>query len=329
MMGARKQAASSSISRNWNGCQGVKPVTTGFMAAVCFLLVVGIVPTVRAAETADELYEQGRFQEALDAYDRLDLENPKDLRYRYNRGCAAYRKGDHQRAMAAFSSLLRRLDTLGTSQAGRDRELRAKATFNMGNTAFQQGAYERAAQYYKQALEYEETRADARYNLELALRRLDEKQRQEGDENTAGAPPENREEDGGEANEGGDGAGESPPEETPEREQDKAVGEGDETRDAEGTEANEPAPVADEPAERGQREEEHESENLSGDLKGPQVGDSAPREGADEDVRAGVSAMDRERAEALLDNVIEDRARFLRFQIPEDKTDGVPSGKDW
>jgi hypothetical protein len=39
--------------------------------------------------------------------------------------------------------------------------------------------------------------------------------------------------------------------------------------------------------------------------------------------------LDRKKAEALLDNLEEDRSRFLRFQIPEDKKQGVQSGKDW
>jgi hypothetical protein len=41
------------------------------------------------------------------------------------------------------------------------------------------------------------------------------------------------------------------------------------------------------------------------------------------------AVLDRKKAEALLDNLKEDRSKFLRFQIPEDKKQGVPSGKDW
>jgi hypothetical protein len=39
--------------------------------------------------------------------------------------------------------------------------------------------------------------------------------------------------------------------------------------------------------------------------------------------------LDKKKAEALLDNLQEDRSRFLQFQIPEDKRTGVTSGKDW
>jgi Ca-activated chloride channel family protein len=55
------------------------------------------------AENPDELYEQGRFAEAAEAYANRDMDNPKDIRYRYNRGCADYQASDFKGAMAAFS----------------------------------------------------------------------------------------------------------------------------------------------------------------------------------------------------------------------------------
>jgi hypothetical protein len=42
-----------------------------------------------------------------------------------------------------------------------------------------------------------------------------------------------------------------------------------------------------------------------------------------------MSAIDRKKAESLLDNLKEDRSGFMRFQIPEDKRYGIGSGKDW
>jgi len=39
--------------------------------------------------------------------------------------------------------------------------------------------------------------------------------------------------------------------------------------------------------------------------------------------------MDRKKAEALLDNVKEDRSKYLELQTPKGKRRGVLSGKDW
>ena len=44
------------------------------------------------------------------------------------------------------------------------------------------------------------------------------------------------------------------------------------------------------------------------------------------DIRA---MMDKKKAEALLDNIKENRSKYLRFQVPREKRGGVPSGKDW
>ncbi|MDB4265000.1 VWA domain-containing protein, partial [bacterium] len=52
------------------------------VAATCILTAT---PS-RAAESPDELYRKGRFAEAEKAYAQSDMDNPKDLRYRYNRG---------------------------------------------------------------------------------------------------------------------------------------------------------------------------------------------------------------------------------------------------
>ena len=47
----------------------------------------------RAGEDPDQLFRKGRYAEAEKAYADLDMDHPKDVRYRYNRGCAAYQQG--------------------------------------------------------------------------------------------------------------------------------------------------------------------------------------------------------------------------------------------
>ncbi len=74
-------------------------------AGLLFLTIMAICTLTaarsQAVESPDELYRKGRFAEAEKAYARSDMDNPKDLRYRYNRGCAAYQSGDYQAAAAA------------------------------------------------------------------------------------------------------------------------------------------------------------------------------------------------------------------------------------
>jgi len=285
------------------------------------------------AQKADELYEQGRFKEAMNRYNELDMEHPKDLRYRYNRGCAAYRAGDYQSAAAAFSSVVRRLDATEEA-AGSRGALRAKAMYNLGNAAFQQEEYEAAVEYYKEALRWEETQGDARHNLELALRRLEDKKNREEEgaqKDKQGKPKDNH----GEAEEGREGSEESdegaPGKQEDQRENSEKAPETEQQKD----DRHEPRPPEerdggneDSPEQRRGKDKDDEPEDLSGELSGPQDVTSEMEQAPRGDEGHG-STMNQEKAEALLDNVTEDRSRLLRFQIPEEKMEGVQSGKDW
>ena len=63
--------------------------------ATALVTVLFAVP-VTAGDNADELYRSGRFSEAEKLYAGADMDNPKDIRYRYNRGCAAYQNSDYE-----------------------------------------------------------------------------------------------------------------------------------------------------------------------------------------------------------------------------------------
>ncbi|MBW2208177.1 MAG: hypothetical protein JRG79_14805, partial [Deltaproteobacteria bacterium] len=75
-----------------------------------------------AAEHPDELYRQGYFEEAEEAYALLDMDHPDDVRYRYNRGCAAFQGLEYQAARAAFSSVLRKAE---------NNEMRFRTAYNL------------------------------------------------------------------------------------------------------------------------------------------------------------------------------------------------------
>ena len=65
---------------------------------------------ISAEEDPDELFRKGRFKEAEQAYARADMDRPRDIRFRYNRGCAAYQGSDFQGARGAFSSVVSRTE---------------------------------------------------------------------------------------------------------------------------------------------------------------------------------------------------------------------------
>src|SRR3989304_2879609 len=107
---------------------------------VILLLALHIPAKALAAENPDDLYRQGKYKEAMSGYEKLDLDHPKDISYRFNRGCAAYQLQDYQSAQAAFTSVYSR---------SRDDTMRFRAAYNLGNTVYQAGDFKAAADYYK------------------------------------------------------------------------------------------------------------------------------------------------------------------------------------
>jgi Ca-activated chloride channel family protein len=287
------------------------------------LLRVIFPATATAAESPDQLYNQGQFAEAEKAYAASDMDHPKDTRYRYNRGCAAYQNSDYQGATAAFSSVLRR---------AQDNETRFRSAYNLGNTAFKQGDLASAEAHYKQAILWNPENRDAKYNLELVLREL-EKQKQSKEQGPeqpskqdAGQPEKKADQEQGNKQAKGPDKP-SGEEKTPNEPSSQAKDQGKDKSQGQSGQGKESQPT--EGAEPGERRkaEQDTAQDLSGELKPTQ--DLPGEKGHEQAQGAGMSMIDKKKAEALLDNVKEDRSKFLRFQVSEDKKHGVPSGKDW
>jgi Ca-activated chloride channel family protein len=276
-------------------------------------------PTAFAAQTADELYRDGKFEEAEKRYAEGDMDHPKDTRYRYNRGCAAYQKGDFQSAAAAFSSVMRRTE---------EKETRFRAAFNMGNAAFKQGDVASAAAYYKQALLIRPEALDARYNLELSLREMEKLETQKKEQEQQQPPKQEGQKGDGEKGDQQEKQGEK----GEQREKSEAEKEepSKDKQEQEQPKAQEEAKQAgDEPSEASPPQHEETPKDLSGELAPmqPMGKESGQEEKAE--TEASAAAVDRKKAEALLDNVQEDRSRFLQYQLSKEKRRGPQSGKDW
>jgi Ca-activated chloride channel family protein len=297
------------------------------------VLVLGLTPWLclspaSAAETPDELYRQGRYEEAEQAYSRHDMDHPKDIRFRYNRGCAAFQNGQYEEASAAFSSVTRRTE---------NEDVRFKAAFNLGNTAFKQGDYASASTYYKQALADQPDSEDARYNLELSLRAL-KKEKEEQDQEQTDTPQSDKPPQGSdqEKKEGTDhqGQGEQSPDKEPQQsDQEKE----DPQKNGDHQKPDDQTPKNDEKEQSNNNENQASAQNkppesidedtLSGDLKPretlPEIESTDPLTGDNP------SDIDRKKAEALLDNIQENPSGIMRFMLSDENRKNSFSGKDW
>ncbi|MFQ5607052.1 MAG: tetratricopeptide repeat protein [Candidatus Zixiibacteriota bacterium] len=120
-------------------------------------------------EQAYEAYQQGKYQEALELYQRAGLDIPETAGLEFNKGAAHSKLGDLQQALKRFEKA-----TLTENP-----ELASAAHFNQGNTYYQQQDFQHAVEQYKSSLRGNPADPNARYNLELALKKLREQQRQE------------------------------------------------------------------------------------------------------------------------------------------------------
>ena len=122
-----------------------------------------------------EEYHQKKFPEAFNEFSTQLKRQPESPALQFDRGTAAYKAGDLDQALDAFSQAT-------TSQ---DPHLRTRAAYNLGNTLFQRGAaqkekepkiqeWKNALQHYEEALKVEPKNADAIYNRDLVRKLLED-----------------------------------------------------------------------------------------------------------------------------------------------------------
>lgn len=141
-------------------------------ALALFLLAMGSAPS------PPELYREGRYRQALEAWRRADRTADAGPVDAYGRASAAYRLGEFREGAASYAVAAR---TVGT------RERAAEAWYNAGNARFriaetveEAEGLERSEVYwdsavaaYRESLLRNPDDIDAKHNLELALRRRD------------------------------------------------------------------------------------------------------------------------------------------------------------
>lgn len=137
------------------------------------LLVAGCGETGGAAERlngeANRAYNAGDYQAALDTYRRANVERPDLTEINYNEGNTLHRMGQFARAVSESQ----RAAAEGTN------DTRFRAYYALGNHYARQDKWREAYESYRNALILSPADLDAKYNLEVALRRLTEQQEQQ------------------------------------------------------------------------------------------------------------------------------------------------------
>jgi tetratricopeptide (TPR) repeat protein len=113
--------------------------------------------------------EKAAAEEALGHYGEAARVSPGSPIPDFNRGIVLSQEGRVEEACDAF---------LGAA-AAEDSQLAADALYNLGNTLLEAEQFEPAVEAYLQSLDLDPADADARRNLEIALKRLQQQQQQQ------------------------------------------------------------------------------------------------------------------------------------------------------
>lgn len=124
----------------------------------------------KTIRSANKLYKEGKFDEALPQYEKALSLNPSSPVGHYNIGNARFRKDD-------FANAAKDFDTAAI--AATTKELKQRSTYNKGVALTKQKKLQESIDAYKQALRLDPQDAVTRYNLEKALSELRKQQEKE------------------------------------------------------------------------------------------------------------------------------------------------------
>jgi tetratricopeptide (TPR) repeat protein len=108
----------------------------------------------------NKLYEQKKYKQATAEYQQALQKNPGYVPGLFNLGNALYQQNNLDQARQVLSA---------TARQAKDKEVKADANYNIGNTYMKQQKWEEAVNSYKAALKNNPHDEAAKYNLSYAL----------------------------------------------------------------------------------------------------------------------------------------------------------------
>ncbi len=317
--------------------------------AAALLLFFLLLPGVQWAEASvgEDAYEKGDFLTASQFYDERLKESPDDAMLHFNYGTAAYKNNLFEDAGQAFSQALK----------SDDLALQEEAYYNRGNALFQRGnetlqtdpqhtmdMWQQAIDSFDGALQLNSVNDDARYNVELVNRKLEELKKQEEEqekqEKQEQQEDQNKEQDK-EGEQGQDKDQQDKGEDSSAQDQEKEEGQqnqeeqGQEGQQEEGAEQSQQGEEGQEEPQQGNDSAGDEGEQQPGEQDAGQETDSSQeaqeqQAQARDQERREQGKMTREEAKQLL-NSLKDEEGELNF-IPASTTGTTKEQtirKDW
>lgn len=288
--------------------------------------------SVRQAKKA---YERESFETALNQYKELLEEKPEDHRLHYNAGIAAYRAGRPTVAAEHFSRVTMSPDL--TSQQ--------PAYYNLGNALYQIGAqadtpeqkmeaWQKAIKSFEGAVKLNELDDDARHNLDIVKKLLEElqqeQQQQQNDQSNDQEENEDEREDENDSQSDENEQNEQQDSSSDENESEDQNQNESSSEEEEQSNQEQPPPQPSQDQSESEQPEEQQPQNQ------PQQQDSSGQEDEGDDEPNSDSQaqalpagqMSEEEAKQLLESLKDDEQTIV-FLPERKKQSKANSGKDW
>src|SRR5262245_21622760 len=145
-----------------------------------FLVLAFLLPSLTACGASapqlnnkgNEAFNQQNYDAALSAYQQAQGESPELAEPHYNAANTYYRQEHYDQAQAEIEQALVK-DKTGLTE---------NSFYNLGNSLFQQKQYEGAVNAYQEALRLKPDDLEAKQNLELALKQMQQEQQEQQQE---------------------------------------------------------------------------------------------------------------------------------------------------
>jgi Ca-activated chloride channel family protein len=117
-------------------------------------------------QQGDSLYNEEKFDEALNLFVDAQIEAPENIKLKYNIASSHYKMKNYEEAVKGY---------LDVAAAAQDVKIEETALYNVGNAMYRQGKLQEAVEYYKKAIELDPEDKDAQHNLEFVREEIKKK----------------------------------------------------------------------------------------------------------------------------------------------------------
>jgi len=136
-------------------------------------------------ERGVQAYRKGSYDSSLSSFNEAQKLAPESRIIDFNVGNALHQQGRYEEALLNYKE----------AYDPRDSAMAAEVFYNMGNTYFRAGHLDSAVAAYKQALIANPEDRDAKFNLELALKKLEQQQQQQCQQDQQDDKKQNQQQD--------------------------------------------------------------------------------------------------------------------------------------